>query len=259
MLVALLYCLHLLLLCMRDARRPLVYTSAGLAVGAHLGLAASSLFQAHGLTLSLLPSLSALFALTLAARYLLLRLQLPRLLDISLAAMALALVLLQGWLPHSPMPMHGEGWALRLHIVIAIAAYVAMALAAVLAASLWMVDRHLHSRPSSRLAQSLPPLLTLEQRLFQILWTGFVLLSITLVSGVLFPEQLFGRPLLLTHKVVFSSLAWAVFGGLLAGRVLRGWRGRTAVTWTLIGFAFLVLAYVGTKFVLEVVLQRTTG
>lgn len=256
LLVALLYCLHLLFLCMHNARRTLVFTSAGAAIGAHLGLAAVILFQARGLHLGLLPSLSALFALTLASRYLLLRLSLPRLVDIALAAMALALVLLQGWLPNSPALAHSFSWLFRLHIIIAVAAYVAIALAALLASSLWIADRHLHRRPRSRLTQSLPPLLTLETRLFQILWTGFSLLTITLVSGVFFAEDLFGRPLMLTHKVIFSVLAWLVFAVLLGGRVLRGWRGRTAVTWTLVGFIFLVLAYAGSKFVLEVILQR---
>ena len=256
LIVTLFYCLHLLLLCLHNAPRMLVSMIAGAAVGSHLALAAVGLFHAEGIHLGLITSLSTVFALTLAGRYLLLGLSLPRLLDGALAAMAMGLVLLQGWLPNGPAFSHASSWAFGLHIIIATAAYVAMALAAVLAATLWIADRHLHRKPSSRLAQNLPPLLTLETRLFQTLWSGFFLLSITLLSGVLFSEQLFSKPALLTHKVVFSVLAWAVFAILLGGRVIRGWRGRIAVAWTLTGFGFLILAYVGSKFVLEILLHR---
>lgn len=256
LIVTLFYCLHLLLLCRQNAPRVLVFTIAGMAVGSHLALAGLGLFNSSGIHLGLITSLSAVFALTLAARYLFLRLALPRLLDGALAAMSMGLVLLQGWLPNGPAFTHASSWAFGLHIIIATAAYVAMALAAVLAATLWIADRHLHHKPASRLAQTLPPLLTLETRLFQTVWTGFVLLSITLLSGVLFSEQLLGKPALLSHKIVFSVLAWAVFAVLLAGRVIHGWRGRIAVTWTLTGFAFLILAYAGSKFVLEILLHR---
>lgn len=259
LLISLLYGTHLLLLCLQRPGLLLRQTVAGLAVGTHLAFAGFSLFQAQALHLGLLPSLSALYALTLTARYLLLRLALPRLLDGALALMALGVVLLQGFLPNSPALNHAQTWAFSLHIIIAISAYVALALAAVLAGALWMADRRLHQKPSSRLAQSLPPLLTLEIRLFQLLWTGFSLLSITLITGVFFSEQVFGKPALLSHKVVFSVLAWLVFAVLLTGRLRHGWRGRLAVRWTLTGFGFLVLAYVGSKFVLEVVLHRTLG
>jgi len=76
------------------------------------------------------------------------------------------------------------------------------------------------------------------------------------VSGVFFSEQLFGKPFTLSSKTFFAILSWLIFGGLLAGHFVRGWRGRTAVRWTLAGFTMLLLAYVGSKFVLEVVLDR---
>ena len=83
-----------------------------------------------------------------------------------------------------------------------------------------------------------------------------MLLSLTVLSGVLFSEATFGRPLRLDHKTVFAILSWVLFGILLSGRWLRGWRGRTALRLTMWGFWVLVLAYVGSRFVLEVVLQR---
>ena len=96
----------------------------------------------------------------------------------------------------------------------------------------------------------------MERLLFRIITAGFLLLTLTLGTGMMFSEELFGRPLQFTHKVVFGILAWLIFAALLAGRQLYGWRGRVALRWTLAGFLALVLAYIGSKFVLEVILQR---
>jgi ABC-type uncharacterized transport system permease subunit len=100
-------------------------------------------------------------------------------------------------------------------------------------------------------------LLTLEQLLFRVIGAAFVFLTLTLATGIAFSETLFGRAMRLDHKTVFAILSWLTFGLLLAGRLLYGWRGRTALRWTLTGFLMLLLAYVGSRFVLEVVLHRT--
>ena len=102
----------------------------------------------------------------------------------------------------------------------------------------------------------LPPLLTLERFLFRVLTAGFLLLSLTLASGMLFTEQLFGKPLTFTHKSLFSVLGWLTFGALLLGRWRYGWRGRVALRWIIAGTVFIFLAYLGAKFVLEVLLGR---
>ena len=102
----------------------------------------------------------------------------------------------------------------------------------------------------------MPPLLTMERLLFQMLAAGFVLLTLTLASGIVFSEEIFGRALRLDHKTVFGILAWLIFGVLLLGRAVYGWRGRTALNGTFAGFAALLLAYVGSRFVVEVVLGR---
>jgi len=99
-------------------------------------------------------------------------------------------------------------------------------------------------------------LLALEKLLFQLIGVGFLLLTATLVTGVFFSEQLFGRALRFEHKTVFTIASWLVFAGLLGGRIVFGWRGRTALRWTFAGFMMLLLAYVGSRFVLEVVLGR---
>ena len=84
-----------------------------------------------------------------------------------------------------------------------------------------------------------------------------LLLTLTLVTGVFFSEQVFGRPFQFNHKTVFGILSWLIFAALLGGRWRYGWRGRIAVRWTLTGFLMLVLAYIGSKFVLEIILGKS--
>ena len=104
-----------------------------------------------------------------------------------------------------------------------------------------------------------PALETMESLLFQLILAGFVLLTVTVLSGTVFSEQVFGQPFVLSHHVVLSVLAWLTFAVLLAGRRLFGWRGRSAIRWTLTGFVLLALAYFGTRFVLEVVRHEGRG
>jgi len=98
--------------------------------------------------------------------------------------------------------------------------------------------------------------LTLERYLFRLIAAGFLLLTLTLASGILFSEELFGKPVTFTHKNVLSVAGWVVFAILLFGRWRFGWRGRAAVNWILAGTLLLVLGYLGSKFVLEVLLHR---
>jgi ABC-type uncharacterized transport system permease subunit len=118
------------------------------------------------------------------------------------------------------------------------------------------VEKRLHRGAPAATAHEAPPLLTLERYLFRLIAIGFVLLTITLVSGFLFSEELFGKPVTLTHKNVFSVAGWLTFGALLFGRWRYGWRGRVALKWILAGTVLLVLGYLGSKFVLEVLLKR---
>jgi ABC-type uncharacterized transport system permease subunit len=144
----------------------------------------------------------------------------------------------------------------RAHLAVAILAYSLFTIAAFQAILMAIVERRLHSPAGTPLGCGLPPLLTLETILFRVIATGFALLTLTLVSGIVFSEEVFGKPMSFSHKTVFGWLSWAVFGGLLLGRRVRGWRGRMAIRWTLAGFVMLLLAYVGSKFVLEVILHR---
>jgi len=96
----------------------------------------------------------------------------------------------------------------------------------------------------------------MERLLFRLIHVAFLLLTLTLLSGVFFSEELFGKPLTFSHKVLFAFISWFTFGALLVGRHFRGWRGKTALRWTLAGFGILLLAYVGSYFVLDVLLHR---
>ncbi|WP_345792784.1 cytochrome c biogenesis protein CcsA [Thauera sp. JM12B12] len=147
--------------------------------------------------------------------------------------------------------------AFRVHFVIAMLAYSLFTLAALHAMLMSVASRQLHNARFSRLLAGLPPLLTMEALLFRLISIAFVLLTLTLVTGLLFSETLFGQALRADHKTVFAVISWLLFGGLLVGRWLWGWRGRVALRWTLAGFVALMLAYVGSRFVVEVVLHRT--
>ena len=151
----------------------------------------------------------------------------------------------------APLPLD---WRLQLHAWSALLAYAALAVAALLAVLLWLQERSLRQRRVSGWPRALPPLIELETLLFRTIAFGFVLLSGALLTGVLFVEDLMAQHL--AHKTVFSALSWLAFGALLLGRRRRGWRGRTAVRWTLAAMSLLVLAYFGSGFVLEIVLQR---
>ena len=150
---------------------------------------------------------------------------------------------------------HAEAAAFKLHLALAMVAYSLFVIALLHAALMAVLERRLHHKQAGVLA-SLPPLLTLEALLFRVIAAAFVFLTLTLLTGIAFSETLFGRAMRPDHKTVFAVLSWVIFGLLLAGRGLYGWRGRTALRWTLSGFVMLLLAYVGSRFVLEVVLHR---
>jgi ABC-type uncharacterized transport system permease subunit len=146
------------------------------------------------------------------------------------------------------------GIGLQMHIVLSIGAYAVLAIAAVQSVVLAIQERLLRSRQPVQAMRLLPPLQSMETLLVQILAAGFFLLSLSLATGLMFVQDLLTQHL--AHKTTFSILAWLIFGAVLAGRWTRGWRGRLLIRWTLGGFLCLVLAYFGTKFVLELVLHR---
>lgn len=172
---------------------------------------------------------------------------------------ALAALFPQGIdVPHAHNP-----W-LRAHLIIALAAYGLITVAALHAVLMALLDRHLHRPLDQPAARSIvgkvldvqPPLLMQERLLFRIIGIGFVVLTLTVCTGSVASLMLTGKILPFDHKTVFTLLSWLTFGVLLLGRHFKGWRGRVALRWTLTGFAFLILAYTGSRFVLEVILHR---
>lgn len=147
-------------------------------------------------------------------------------------------------------------FAFRAHITVAMLAYSLFTIAMLHAVLISQVEKRLHHPTLPRILRSLPPLLTMETLLFRMVAIGFVLLTLTLVSGVVFSEEIFGKPWQFSHKILFGFISWGVFAVLLWGHHFHGWRGRVAVHWTISGFVFLLLAYLGSKFVLEVLLHR---
>jgi ABC-type uncharacterized transport system permease subunit len=150
---------------------------------------------------------------------------------------------------------HAQAAEFKLHLALAMIAYGLFVIALLHATLMAVAERQLHRRGTVAFP-NLPPLLTLESLLFRMIGAAFVFLTLTLITGVAFSETLFGRALRFEHKTVFAVASWLIFAWLLAGRWRYGWRGRTALRWTLSGFVTLLLAYVGSRFVLEVLLQR---
>jgi ABC-type uncharacterized transport system permease subunit len=143
------------------------------------------------------------------------------------------------------------------HIAIALLAYSLFTFSALLAIFILIFEKKLHQKKKMDLLLiGSQPLIEMENFLFNINKVGFILLTVTLGSGILFSEQVFGTPLQFKHKTVFSILAWVIYGLLLASKKLYGWRGRKSIYISLTAFLFLLLSYLGSKFVLEIILHR---
>jgi ABC-type uncharacterized transport system permease subunit len=177
---------------------------------------------------------------------------------------AVLTLILQLIFPGSVVSLAGKSVWYGWHIAVAILAYSSLTIAAFHAVLMSLQDSRLHTRGTAvrsmwyvQAIDQLPALMTMEKLLFRLIAIGFSLLTLTLVSGIVFSEQVFGKPLQWDHKSVFALLSWLLFGALLAGRAWRGWRGKTALRFTLAGFTTLLLAYVGSRFVLEAILHRT--
>ena len=143
---------------------------------------------------------------------------------------------------------------LRIHILLSISAYSLLMIGTLQALLLAVQDKFIKSKQISKIIDILPPLQIMEQLLIQIIVIGFFLLSLSLTTGIMFIDNLFEQHLI--HKTTLSILAWMVYAILLWGRWSLGWRGRRITRWVLVGFIILILAYTGSKFVLELLLQR---
>jgi len=164
---------------------------------------------------------------------------------------ALTLILMIVFPTERVMALQG-GWPMKVHVLSSILAYSLFALAAVQVILLALQDKAIREHKNAGFVRSLPPLQTMEALLFQMIALGFIILSFSLLTGAIYITDMFAQHLV--HKTVLSLLSWAVFGILLWGRWKFGWRSRKAFSWTMGGFIVLGLAYLVTKFILEVIL-----
>lgn len=158
--------------------------------------------------------------------------------------------------------IHVNSEIFRVHLILSLFAYSVIALATIQALVTAVLDRHLHTPHDfdakqkffNRLIEAQPPLLLQERLLFRLIWIGFGLLTLSIVTGSWVSIRYYDQLLPSDHKTLFTLLAWVVFAFLLAGRTLWGWRGRVALRWNLLGFFLLMLAYTGSRFVYEMIL-----
>jgi len=164
-------------------------------------------------------------------------------------------IMLAEWFPSDRLMVIESDWPLDAHIILSLIAYSLLAVAALQSVLIAFQEHRLRQRAAGVWWNTLPPLQEMERFLFQLIGAGFVLLTLALFTGLIFVTNLQAQHLV--HKVVLSIVAWVVFAILLWGRWRYGWRGRTAIRWTLSGFIFLMLAYFGSKLVLEIILGRS--
>ncbi|MFW2176714.1 MULTISPECIES: cytochrome C assembly family protein [unclassified Moraxella] len=227
----------------------------GVGLLAHVGLLYPQIFTQYGLNFNVFNvlSLTSLFMLLFYWGFCLYRPILP--LGILATPLALAGVVL-GYTGNAPyQPLSHISPLLQSHILLSLAAYSVLFMSAVQAVMLRLQIKELKRQTIHRIwVDKLPSLQSMETLLFDMIMVGFVLLSFALASGLMDTQDLLGQHLV--HKTVFSVLSWLVFGALLIGHWRSGWRGIKASNMTLYGVILLAVAFVGTKFVLEIVLGR---
>jgi ABC-type uncharacterized transport system permease subunit len=228
----------------------------------HAWLLYDALFVAHPLRFGFGLALSAMLWLTVLIYWIesvFLKLEGMQAPVLALAAICAPLPALFPGLVTAPAAQSLE---FRLHTALAMVAYSLFTMAALHALLMTLLERRLHGHAAGASTltgpmAALPPLLSMEIVLFRLIATGFIMLTFTLATGIAYSETLFGKAMTFNHKTLFAVSSWLIFAALLAGRYFYGWRGRIALRWTLAGFIALLLAYIGSRFVLEVVLGRT--
>ena len=236
------------------SRRGFSIAIAAAAVLLHGVLLHAILFEAHALDLGFFNAAAlAGFLMALISLALFLKPAFENL-GIVLFPLAGLSILAAEAFPKDVLVVQEQSWPLDLHILTSMVAFSLLGVGALLAVLLAVQEYRLRRGGAGGALSALPPLQEMERFLFQLIGAGFVLLTLSLFTGLIFVQNLLTQHL--AHKTILSSFAWLVFALLLWGRWKFGWRGRTAVRWTLAGFATLLLAYFGSKLVLELILGR---
>lgn len=250
------YLLATLLLFLRARSSAATHQSLGyghlfptsIAILLHLLLLSKVIFGENGLNFSFAANLTlCAWFTTLLSLAIAIRTKMPVILLVILPFSALSIVATLA-LPSHWSELDAHSLSLVVHIILSLFAYGLLSVAAIIAIMLAIQDFQLHHHQQGFFLKHLPALQTLEKLLFRLIEIGFLLLSFSVVSGFMFTSDLFN------HKIVFSIIAWVVFFILLLGRHVAGWRGQTAIRWTLGGIAALMLAIFGTKIVLEYII-----
>lgn len=213
------------------------------------------IFTAAGINLSFF-SMASLICCVIAATVLVSSLGKPVenlfivLFPLAVVAIWLALLLGNSYTPRSDLES-----GIISHILLSIVAYSVLTIAAFQALLLEFENRQLRRKGSFSLLKALPPLQTMESLLFELLWVGLIVLTLSIASGFFFLEDMFAQHIV--HHTLITLASWIVFVILLWGRHRLGWRGRTAIRWTLSGFGLLALGYFGSKLVTEIILQQS--
>ncbi len=230
---------------------PLSYYLAGLAVLAHGVYLCDSSLNGFQLNLSL-PSMIVLMAWMTNAIFMLAGATLPirRLGILVYPLTVISLIFAWAWPQSEQATTTPSAW-LSLHIVISLLSYALLAIAVIQSILHWYQEKLIKARTQPALLAALPPLQTMESLWLRLVIGGFIGLSLTLASGALFSQQIFGRPFSFDHHTVLAVMAWLVFAILLVKRFRNGLRGAQAVIWTLLGFGLIQLGYFGTKIVSE--------
>ena len=235
-------------------RTGFVVSAAAAAVLLHAILAYTVIFLPHGMDLGFFNAAALVgWLVALIACATLFKPHFDKL-GILLFPLAGVSILLAELFPGDRLMVIEGDWPLDAHIVLSLIAYSLLAVAAVQALVIAVQEHRLRRRAADGAWSALPSLQLMERFLFQLIAAGFVLLTVALIFGLLFVHNLLAQHL--THKTVLSGIAWVVFAVLLWGRWRFGWRGRTAIRWTLGGFVVLALAYFGDKLILELILGR---
>jgi ABC-type uncharacterized transport system permease subunit len=225
----------------------------------HGAILYSAIFGKQGLNLGLGNALSLIVGLTVLIYWIgswFYPIASLQMFVLPIAAIGVLLALL---LPSDRMLSLAARPALAAHLVMSLLAYSLFTIAALHAILTSVLDHGLRQGTMPATLRDAPPLIAMELLLLRIIQVGFILLTLALISGFFFSEQVFGRAITFphnAHKIIFGVLSWVIFGAFLVGHRFYGWRGRTAATFTLLGFGLLLLGYIGSKFVLEVLLQR---
>lgn len=239
--------------CKRQSRYSAIYP-AWLALSGHLIYIGLIFFKTNHFNFSFFSTTSLVSALVVLLLLLASISKPVEKLGIAIFPLAAIMLALDTVFPDKQHSLQQYNWQMSVHIFSSIIAFSLLNIAALQAVLLAIQEKQLRKHPPKKFILNLPALQTMETLLFQMIATGLLFLSVSLVTGALFIEDLFAQHLV--HKTVLSIIAWFIFSALLLGRLRYGWRGQTAVRFTIAGFALLLLAYFGSKLVLEIILNR---